>query len=45
MTRYQALRRIGLDPIGAGFIALVHRFYGVPAGRIHFMTVTIEYEP
>lgn len=44
MSRYQALRRIGCDPIAAGFIAGMNKLLGVPAGTIRFMHITIEYE-
>ena len=45
MTRYQVLRRIGCGPLTAGCIAFLNWLWGAPAGRIGFMTLTIEYDP
>lgn len=44
MSRYQALRRIGCDPLTAGVIAGMNRCMGVPRGEIRFMHITMEYE-
>ena len=44
MTRYQALRRIGCDPLAAGFIALMNWALGVPANEIRVMVATIEFD-
>lgn len=44
MSRYQALRCTGCDPLTAGFIALGNWLAGVPAGEICFMHLVIEYE-
>lgn len=44
MSRYQALRRIGCDPLSAAVIAIMNRILGVPCGEIRFMHITIEYE-
>ncbi len=43
MTRYQALRRIGCDPLTAGFIAGMNWAMGQPKGHIRFMHITMEY--
>lgn len=45
MSRYQALRAAGCDPLTAGFIALMNRLFGVPPGVIVFMNVVIDYDP
>lgn len=45
MTRYQALRRIGCDPLVSGGIAFLNWLCGVPAGLICFMCVVIEFDP
>ena len=45
MTRYQALRRIGCDPLTAGGIAIANWLRGYPEGLIVFLTVQIEYDP
>ncbi len=42
MTRYQALRRIGCDPLTAGVIALMNWAMGHPPNEIHFMHMVIE---
>lgn len=45
MTRYQACRAIGLDPISAGFVAFVHFMVDAPQGMIAILHVTISYNP
>lgn len=46
MTRYQALRRLcGCDPLTAWLIDTMNKLRGVPAGRIGFMHMVIEYDP
>lgn len=45
MSRYQALRQLGLDPLSAGFVALLNWMRGYPANRIVFLTVEIEVQP
>lgn len=44
MTRYQVLRRIGLDPIASAFIAFINWLFGSPEGVIVVMHMTIEYD-
>lgn len=44
MTRYQALRRAGSDPLAAGTIAFFNWLYGAPDGLIFFMHMVIEYD-
>jgi hypothetical protein len=44
MSRYQALRRIGCDPLTAGFIAAMNWAMGQPKGQIRFMHITMEYD-
>lgn len=43
MTRYQALRGVGCDPVTAVTIAALNRLWGVPKGTIVFMHIEIEY--
>ena len=45
MTRYQACRAIGLDPISAGLVAFVHAVCGAPKGKIAILHMTITYDP
>lgn len=42
MSRYQALRHIGCDPLTAAFIAMANWACGVPKGRIVCMSVEID---
>lgn len=44
MTRYQALRRIGLDPFAAAFVAFFNWLFGAPSNEIHFMHMIIEFD-
>lgn len=44
MTRYQALRAIGCDPLAAGAIAAMNWIAGIRRGQIRFLSVVIEYE-
>lgn len=44
MSRYQACRLIGLDPVAAAFLSAMNWLFDVPSGLIKFMTVEIEYE-
>ena len=44
MTRYQALRKCGCDPVAAGFVAALNWLLGVRPGVIQFIHITIEYE-
>lgn len=45
MTRYQALRRIGCDPVGSACIAFMNWVMGYPANEIRFIGVTAEFDP
>ncbi len=45
MTRYQACRAIGLDPIGAGLVAFIHAICGAPEGKIAVLHMMITYDP
>lgn len=42
MSRYQVLRRLGCDPLAAGFIAFLNWMRGYPANEIHFTHIVIE---
>lgn len=42
MTRYQALRRLGLDPLASAFVAFFNWLFNVPKNEIHFMHMVIE---
>ena len=42
MSRYQALRSIGCDPLSAGFIAFLNWMRGYPVNHIQFLNVVIE---
>lgn len=42
MTRYQALRRIGCDPVAASFVALLNWLFDVRKNEIRFMNVTFD---
>lgn len=44
MSRYQALRSIGCDPVAAGWVAFLNWLFGVPSGLVKFMTFEMEYE-
>lgn len=44
MSRYQALRRMGCDPLSAGFVAFMNWMRGNPPNRIAFLTTVIEIE-
>lgn len=43
MTRYQALRRLGCDPLSAAFIAVLNWMRGVEPNRIVFMTLDVVF--
>ena len=45
MTRYQALRSIGLDPLSAAIVTFVHFLAGAPEGKIAILHMTITYDP
>jgi len=45
MTRYQACRSLGIDPIVSALIAFTHAVYGAPQGRIAILHMTIFYDP
>ena len=45
MTRYQACRTLGLDPINAGLITFVHCVAGAPEGKIAILHMTITHDP
>lgn len=45
MTRYQACRSIGIDPISAAFVSFVHFIAGVPEGKIAILHMEITYDP
>ena len=45
MTRYQACRGLGLDPISAAFVTFVHAVAGAPKGKIAILHMTISYDP
>ena len=44
MTRYQALRRIGLDPVASGLVALLNWLLNAPPNEIRVMHVIIEFD-
>lgn len=44
MTRYQALRRLNLDIVTSCLIAFLNWIWDVPAGKIYFMNVVVEYD-
>lgn len=44
MTRYQALRRIGLDPLASAFVAFFNWLFNVPRNEIHVMHMVIEFD-
>ncbi|WVH13963.1 hypothetical protein CASP1_00040 [Alcaligenes phage CASP1] len=45
MTRYQALRRLlKLDIVTSFLIVFLNWIWDVPAGKIYFMNVVIEYD-
>lgn len=43
MTRYQALRQIGLDPISAALVALMNWLRCIPDGEARAMSMRITY--
>lgn len=45
MTRYQACRYIGLDPVTASFVTFTHFMAGVPEGKICILHMIISYDP
>jgi hypothetical protein len=45
MSCYEALRKIGCDPLTAAVIAALNWVMGQPTGQIRFMHITMEYEP
>lgn len=45
MTRYQACRSIGLDPLSAAFVTFIHFLAGAPEGKIAILHMTITYDP
>ena len=45
MSRYQACRSIGIDPMASAFVAFVHFLVGAPQGRIAILHMTISYDP
>lgn len=45
MTRYQACRVIGLDPLSAALVSFVHAIVGAPEGKIAILHMTISYDP
>jgi hypothetical protein len=45
MTRYQALRHLGCDPLSAGVVAFLNWMRGYPPNRIVFLSIDIEFEP
>lgn len=45
MTRYQACRALGIDPISAGLIAFIHCIADAPEGKIAILHMTITYDP
>jgi hypothetical protein len=44
MTRYEACRKIGLDPIAAAITTFVHYLQGAPEGYIAILHMIIEYD-
>jgi hypothetical protein len=44
MTRYQALRRMGFDPLASGFVAFLNFLFGAPRNEIRVMHTVIEFE-
>lgn len=45
MTRYQACRALGLDPICSAFVALLNAIGNVPEGVVAVLHMQIEYDP
>ncbi|AOV01706.1 hypothetical protein [Delftia tsuruhatensis] len=44
MTRYQALRRMGFDPLASGFVAFLNFLFGAPRNEIRVMHTVIEFD-
>jgi hypothetical protein len=45
MSRYNALRRAGIGPFASALISSLNYLRGIPAGKINFLTIQMEYEP
>lgn len=45
MTRYQACRALGIDPIGSALVAFVHFLADAPEGKLAILHMTIYYDP
>lgn len=44
MTRYQACRKLGLDPFASAFTTFVHWLFDAPQGYIAILHTVIEYD-
>ena len=44
MTRYQACRKLGLDPVASAFTTFMHWLFNVPQGHIVILHMVIEYD-
>ena len=44
MTRYQACRKLGLDPIASAFTTFIHWLFDAPQGYIAILHIVIEYD-
>lgn len=44
MTRYQACRKLGLDPVASTFTTFTHWLFNVPQGYIAILHTVIEYD-
>lgn len=44
MTRYEACRKIGLDPLASGLTTFIHWLQAVPEGYIAILHTVIEYD-
>lgn len=44
MTRYQACRKLGLDPVASAFTTFIHWLFDTPQGYIAILHTVIEYD-
>lgn len=44
MTRYQACRKVGLDPLSSAITVFVHFIQGVPEGYIAILHTVVKYD-